>query len=82
LSVRDRDKWFISKPVEDRNEIGKIEPSVQRGEMRNRQTPTNGKMKVTGVEMDDIELASVLKYVIYQQNFACHGIFALFVFSK
>jgi len=82
LRVRDRDKWFISKSVEYRNEIGKIEAPVQRCEIRNRQTPTNRKMKVTSVEMNDIELASVLEYVIYQQNFACHGIFTPFVFPQ
>jgi len=64
LSIRDRDNGFVPKPVEHRNQVGKIEASVQGREVRNRQVARNRKMKVTGVKMDHIELASVLHYVI------------------
>ena len=64
LSVRDGYKPFMSKPVEHRNQVGNVEAAVQRRDMRNPQIATNGKMKVSSVKMNQIELINVLDEVI------------------
>src|SRR5216684_1072771 len=50
--------------------------------MRNRQMTRDCKMKITGVEMNEIKFAGMLDYVIYQDDFAGDGIFAPLVFTK
>ena len=70
LSVRDGYKRLISKPVEHRNQVRKVEASVQRGDMRNRQIATDRKMKVTSMKMKQIKLINVLDDVIYKREFA------------
>jgi len=64
------------------HEIGNIETPVQSRDVRNRQVATDRKMKVTGVEMNHVKFASVLDYLIYQDEFPCHGILAALVFTK
>ena len=54
----------MSKPVEHRNQVGNVEAAVQRRDMRNPQIATNGKMKVSSVKMNQIELINVLDEVI------------------
>jgi hypothetical protein len=39
-------------------------------------------MKVTGMEMNHIELASVLDHVIYQNDFSCHRVLAALILPK
>jgi len=39
-------------------------------------------MKVTGMKMNHIELASVLDHVIYQNHFSCHWILATLILPK
>ena len=39
-------------------------------------------MKVTGMEMNHLEFASVLDHVIYQNHFSCHWILAALVLAK
>ena len=48
----------------------------------NRQVATDRKMRVTSVEMNDVEFASVLDHVIDKDEFPSNGILALLVFTK
>ncbi len=48
----------------------------------NRQVATDRKMRVTGVEMNDVEFASVLDHVIDQDEFPSNGILALFILTN
>src|SRR5437667_12886490 len=82
LSVRDGYKRLISKPIEYRNQVRKVEASVQRSDMWNWQIATHRKMKVSSVKMNQIELINVLDDVIYQKDFPRHGIFAALIFPE
>ena len=82
LSVRDGYKRLGSKAVEYRNQVRKVEASVQRSDMWNRQIATHRKMKVSSVKMNQIELINVLNNVIYQKDFPRHGIFAAFILPE
>src|ERR1043166_1003074 len=82
FSVRDRYERFISKPVEHRNQVGNVETSVQRGNMRNGQIATERKMNVSSVKVNQIELVNVLDDVIYQKNFPRHWVFAALILAE
>src|SRR5215472_4769613 len=82
LCVRDRHNRFISKSVEHRNQVWKVETSVQRSDMWNGQIATNRKMQVSSVKMNKIELINVLDDVIYQKDFPRHRVFAALILPQ
>ena len=55
---------------------------MQSRDVRNRQVARQCKVQVTGVKMNYIEFVSMLDYVIYKHQFACHGILAAVVFAN
>ena len=76
LVIGNRDHWYVSKSVENGNQVGDIEPAVQSRDVRNRQIPGDRKMKVIGMKVYHIEVASVLQHPIYHYQVVCqvvHG---------
>src|SRR6266496_1470315 len=82
LRIRNREDRHISKLVVKRSEVRDIEPAVQGCDVRNPQESRDWKMQVIDVEMDHIEFARALRYLLQQHDVVRNLIHAAFIQSK